>query len=85
MTFAPARAFRNLRTLVFRNHSLELQQQLVLWGLSRRRFEKDYLYSATRQLLDQENLISILSAEAVWRMNENCFELSAGGQIAQRF
>jgi hypothetical protein len=85
MALAASGTLRNLRPLIFRNHALELHQQLVLRSFSRRRFQKDDFHPAAGQLLDQENLIGILATETIGRMDENRFELSPGRQIAQRF
>jgi len=58
-------AFEDLRPLVFRDHALELQQQLILGCCRPWRADKQGLDTGPSQLLDQQDLIGISSTEPI--------------------
>jgi hypothetical protein len=82
MSFAPARALQNLRSFIFRDHSLELHEQLVLGRRTARRADKQGLDAGAGELLDQENLVRVSSAQPVGRIDENGLDQSLGSKIA---
>ena len=51
-----ARPLKDLRTLVFRNHALELQQKLILSGGVARRLDKEHLHARTWAMQQRDNL-----------------------------
>src|SRR5260370_1009847 len=71
MSFAAARARQNLRSFILRDHSLELQEQFILGRRTARRAHKQGLDAGTRELLDQENLVRVSSAQAVGRVDQD--------------
>ena len=85
MAFATARPLGNLRPFIFGNHALKLHQQLVFGRGPRGRLQEDQFHAAAAQLFGQQHLIGILATEAIRRVDENRFEVTCGGQIAQSF
>jgi hypothetical protein len=65
MSLAATRTFEDLRPLVFRDHALELQQQLILSCCRPWRADKQGLDTGTSQLLDQQDLIGVSSTEPI--------------------
>jgi hypothetical protein len=85
VALAAARPLGNLRPLVFGDYSLELHQQVVFRSRSGRRFQKYQLHAAAGQLLGQQDLVGILAAQAVRRVDESRLDVSCRRQIAQGF
>src|SRR5260370_42504393 len=82
MSLAATRTFEDLRPLVFRDHTLELEQQLIFsccrpWGA-----DKQGLDTCTSQLLDQQDLIGISSTEPIGCRDQHGVELAFGRQVA---
>jgi len=71
MSFPAARALQNLRSLVFRDHSLELHEQFVLRRRTAWSAHEQSLDAGAGELLNQENLVRVSSAQAVRRIDEN--------------
>src|SRR5260370_35189547 len=74
MSFAAARALQNLRSFIFRDHSLELHEQFVLRRRTARRAHKQGLDAGAGELLDQENLVRVSSAQPVGRIDEDALD-----------
>jgi hypothetical protein len=83
MTLAAAGPFENLRPLVFGDHALELQHQLIFRGAGMRRLQENRLDALPGKLLGQQDLIGILPAQPVRRMDEDSLNVALGGEIAQ--
>src|SRR5580700_2141742 len=82
MSLAATRTFEDLRPLVFRNHTLELQQQLIFSCCRPWRADKQGLDTGTSQLLDQQDLIGISSTEPIGCIDQHGVELAFGCQVA---
>ena len=82
VSLAAARSLQDLRSLIFRNHALELHQELIFRAVALRRLHKQRLDSVAGELFDQQNLVRVLPAQAVWRVGEHNLDLSFGGEIA---
>src|ERR1700730_6960368 len=82
MSFAPAPALQNLRSFIFRDHSLELHEQLLLGRRTARRADKQGLDAGAGELLDQENLVRVASAQPVGCIDESGLDQSLGSKIA---
>src|SRR5215475_2451542 len=80
MTFAATRALQDLRSFVFCNHALELNQEVIFRAVSLWRLHEQGLDSVTSELFDQQNLVRILAAQAVGRVREHNLDLSFGGR-----
>src|SRR5438876_4202740 len=65
MPFAAPRSLGDLRPLIFGNHSLKLQHEPLLGGFAAGGFQKDRLHTMTGKFLDQQNLISVLTTQAM--------------------
>jgi hypothetical protein len=65
MPLAATRTFEDLRPLVFRDHALELEQQLIFSRCRSWRADKQGLDTGTSQLLDQQDLIGISSTKPI--------------------
>ena len=84
VSLAASGALQDLCSFVFRNHALELNQELILRAAALRRLHEQGFDSLAGQLFDQQNLVSILSAQSVGRVREHNLDLSFGGEIAHR-
>ena len=78
MSFATARALQNLRAFVLRDHSLELHEQFVLGRRTAWRTHKQGLDAGASELLDQENLVRVSSAQAVGCIDQNGLDQPLG-------
>ncbi len=85
MPFTTPRSLRDLRPLIFGNHSLKLQHEPLLGSFAAGGFQKDRLHSMTGKFLDQQNLISIFATQAIRRVNQHHLNLTFGRQIPQTF
>src|SRR6516164_191332 len=85
VSLATTRALQNLCSFVFRNHALELNQELILRAVALWRLHEQRFDSVAGELFDQQNLVSILSAQSVRRVREHNLDLSFGGEIAHAF
>ena len=83
MALSAARSFKDLCPLVFRDHTLELQQELILRGFHWRRFDEHGIDAMPRQLLDEKDLIGIFPAQSIGRVDQDRVQLPLGRQIAQ--
>ena len=82
MAFAAARTLQDLGALVFGDHALELQQQLVLGRLRLRRFDEDRLHTVAQPFLGKQHLIGVLAAEPIRRQHQDCLDLALGHEVA---
>jgi len=82
MSLAATRTYEDLRPLVFRDHALELQQQLIFSRCRPRRADKQGFDTGTSQLLDQQDLIGISSTEPIGCIDQHGVELAFGRQVA---
>src|SRR5215469_11464891 len=85
MSLATTRALQDLCSFVFRNHALELNQELIFWAVALGRLHEQGFDSVAGELFDQQNLVSILSAQSVGRAREHHLDLSFGGEITHAF
>src|SRR6516165_8692688 len=85
VSLATTRTLQNLCAFVFRNHALELNQELIFRTVALRRLHEQGFDSVAGELFDQQNLVSILSAQSVGRVRQHNLHLSFGGEIAHAF
>ncbi len=78
MALSAARSLKDLCSLVFRDHTLELQQQLILGGFHGWSFDEHGIDAMARQLLDEKDLIGIFSAQSVGRIDQDSVQLALG-------
>ena len=57
VALAATRTFQDLRSVIFRDHALELNQELIFCTVALWRFHEHRLNSVASQFLDQQNLI----------------------------
>src|SRR4029077_8394577 len=79
------RALQDLGSFVFRDHALELHQELIFRTVALRRLYEQRFHSVAGKLFEQQNLVSVLSAQSVRRVRQHNLDLSFGGQIAHTF
>ncbi len=75
MSFPAPVSFRDLGTLVFRDHPLKLNHKLVLRAVSRRRLQIDNVDATSRKLFAQQDLIGVLTAEPIGRVDQRRYNL----------
>ena len=83
MAFAAAGPFEDLRPLIFGDHALELQHQLIFRRAGVRRLEENRLDAVAGKLLGQQDLVGVFAAQPVGRMDQDRLDMSFGGKIAQ--
>jgi hypothetical protein len=81
MSLTAPGTFQDLRPFIFRDHALELNQELIFRAVAWWRFHEQGVDSMAGQLLDQQNLVRVLAAQSVWRIREHNLDLSFGGEI----
>jgi hypothetical protein len=69
MPAAPTAALEDLGPLVFRDHPLHLQQEVVLGRAADRAIEKDHLGGGAAKFLNQQHLVRVAARQAVGRMD----------------
>ena len=74
---------RNLGSLVFGDHSLNLEQKIVLRGATNRVVQEDNLRTRAAKLIDQEHLMGITASEPIRGMDINAIDLAASNSISQ--
>ena len=81
---APASAaLEDLGTLVLGDHSLDLQQQVVLGTAADRAVEKHDLHARTADLLDQEHLVGVAPGQAIRGMDVDAVDGAGRHGVAQ--
>src|SRR5271165_5851996 len=65
MALAAARSLEDLRPLVFRNHPLELYQEMILCRRCLWRLHENRIDTIARELFDQKDLIGVFAAQPV--------------------
>src|SRR5712692_3879702 len=81
VSLTATRSLQDLRPLIFGDHALELHQQLIFRAGALRRFNKQRLDSLAGELLDQQDLVCVLAAQAIRRVREHNLDLPFGGKV----
>ena len=82
MPLAAAGSLKDLRPLVFRDHALELHQQLILRCRCLWRLHEHRVNAMAREFFDQKPLIGIFSAQPVGCINQHRLDLTFRSEIA---
>lgn len=85
MPFATPRALGNLGSFIFREHTLELHQQLIFGRGCGRSLQENQFNSTARQFLSQQDLIGVLTAQSIRRVDEQGSNLACRSQVPHRF
>jgi hypothetical protein len=80
---SPAAPFKDLGTFIFRYHSLNLEQQILLGRPTNVVVEEDDFDTMPLQFLDQKHPVRIATGETIWRVNINTVEGTGRGLIAE--
>ena len=83
MALAAPGSFEDLRTLIFGDHALELQHQLIFRRAGMRRLEENRLDAVAGELLGQQDLVGVFAAQPVRRVDQDSLNVALGGEIAQ--
>jgi len=83
VALAPPTAFEDLGPLIFGDHALNLQEQLVFGGLAHRPVEEDDLNARPLQFVHKQHLIGIFPGEPIRRMHIEALDPAGSDQIAQ--
>jgi hypothetical protein len=78
---APA-TLQDFGPLVFGDHSLNLQQEIVLRGAADRAVQENNLRARTVKLIDQEHLMSVTAGEPVRSMDIDALDVATGNRIS---
>ncbi len=77
-----ARALEDLGPLVLGDHALKLHEELIFGGGALWRIEKARFDTLSRELFHQQDLVGILAAQAIGRVDEHGLNLPFGRQVA---
>jgi hypothetical protein len=80
---AAAASLLDLGALVFRHHTLNLQQQVILGRYPDWAVEEDDLHPGAVQFIHQQDLIGIATGQAIRRVHINPIEAARRSQITQ--
>ena len=81
MALAATGTLQNLRALVFRDHPLELDEEMIFGGFHRRRLQEHGFDALAGQLLDDQNLIGIATAQTVRGMDQDGLNAPLRGEV----
>ena len=82
----PATApFKDLGTFIFCDHSLDLEQQILLGRPADVMIEEDDLHTLPLKFLHQEHLIRIIPGKAIRRVDVDSIEATGRRLVAQSF
>ena len=81
--FATAASFHDLGPLVLRHDPLHLQEQVVFGALAERPVQEHDLDTRATPLVDQQDLVRVITCEPVRRMHVDAIDRSCSGKIAQ--
>ena len=85
MSAPPPAALQNLRSLVFRNHALNLEQEIIFRRAADRTVQKNDLRPRPVKLLDEKDLMRIAPGEPVRGVDINSRDDPTGHRIPQPF
>jgi hypothetical protein len=83
MALAPPAALEDLGPLVFRDHALYLQEQVVFCRRADRPVEEDDLGPGPPELFHEDDLVGIAPGQAVRRMDVEAVHQAGGDRVAQ--
>ena len=78
-------ALQDLRTLVFRDHPLELEEEMVFVGFHRRCVQEHGFDVLAGKFLDDQNLTGIATAQTVRGMDRDGFDAALRGEVPDPF
>src|SRR5450759_303429 len=81
MALATARALQDLRALILGDHALKLYEQMIFGAVPGRCFDEGRLHAVTCELFHQQNLVGVLAAQAVRRIDEHGLQMTFRRQI----
>jgi hypothetical protein len=81
-TPAPA-ALQDFGPLVFGDHALNLEQEIVFRGAADRTVQENNLRTRAMELIDQEHLMGVTAGEPVRSMDIDALDMAASDGISQ--
>ena len=81
MALAAPGTLQNLRALVFRDHPLELDEEMIFGGLHRRRLQEHGFDALAGEFLDEQNLMGIAAAQTVRAMDQDGFDAALRSEV----
>src|SRR5437870_6036105 len=81
VSLTATRTFQDLRSFIFSDHPLELHKKLIFRAVALWRLHEHRLDSVVGELLDQQNLVRILAAQAVRGIREQHLDLPFSGEV----
>jgi hypothetical protein len=83
MSLAAAATFHNLRSLVFGDHALHLQQQVFFGTRTDRAIQKRQLNTVALQFFDKQHLPGVSARQPIWGVNIQPLKAAGPGDIAE--
>jgi hypothetical protein len=80
---AASSTLQNFGSLVFGDHALNLEQEIVLRGAGDRGVQENNLRSRAAKLIDQEHLMGITAGEPVRSVDIDALDMAASNRIPQ--
>ncbi len=81
MTAAAPAALQDFGPLVFGNHALNLEQEIVLRGAADRAVQENNFRARAAKLIDQEHLMGVTAGKPVRSMDINALDMAASNRI----
>src|SRR5215831_3655375 len=82
VSFTAARTFQDLRSFIFSDHPLELHKKLIFRAVALWRLHEHCLDSVAGELLDQQDLVRVLAAQAVRGIREHYLDVPFSGEVS---
>jgi hypothetical protein len=83
MEAAAPPALQDLGTLVFRDHTLHLKQEIVLRGATDRAVQENNLSPRATKLIDHEHLMGVTTGQPIRSVDINALDMPTSNRIPQ--
>jgi hypothetical protein len=83
MSAAAPSALQNFGSLVFGDHTLNLEQEIVLRGAADRTVQENNLRARAVKLIDQQHLMGVTAGEPVRRVDIDALDMAGSNRIPQ--
>src|SRR5579885_2207689 len=85
MSLPTPTALQNFCSLIFGDHPLDLEQELIFWSLPDLSVEEDHLDPRSEKLFQQEHLVRVVAGKSIWAMHIDLIQAPCCRDIAQAF
>jgi hypothetical protein len=75
-------AFQDFGSLVFGDHSLNLEQEIILRGATDRAVQENNLRARAVKLIDQEHLMGVTAGEPIRSVDIDALDMTTSNRIS---